>query len=1275
MRRHAGRAGTWLWYLLALVLVLMALTAGVASQLLLPLAERHPERVAQWLSERSGRPVRFDTLETEWTRRGPLLRVGGLRIGEGAQPVSVGAAEILVSQYAGLLPGRSLTELRLRNVHLHLQRRDDGSWHVRGLPGEQADGEDPFAGLERLGEVQVLGGRLDIDAPGIGLQTHVPRIDVRLRVDGDRVRAAARAWRVESGAPMRMALTLSRASGDGRAWAGIERADLDGWSPLLRHAGVAVVDGHGDAGAWVSLQARRIVGVRARADLEDVAVQALAAEPAADEARFERLDADLEWRLADGGWRLDARRLRLRTGGAAQSLDGAVFAGGARQAFVAQRVDAGPLLALLPLSDRLGEGLRAWLRAARPGAVLHDVEYVRHADGDLRLQARVEGLSFAPVGERPGLSAVAGRLSGDAGGIVFEPDAAARWRLDWPGGFSAPHLFGVRGRIVAWRGDDGWEVATPALRIDGDGYGADVRGGLRFQGDGSRPWIDLAAEVDEADVTTASRFWLHHEMSEAAIGWLDDALRAGRVRNGRAVVSGDLDDWPFRAEPGRLAPGTFLAEAELSGLTLRFRPDWPPLERLGGRVRFVADGFHVRGSGAVAGVELPRLEGGIAAFRDAELRVGADATADVAAMFAMLRQTPLYEGLDVLDGLRAEGPARGRFAMMLGLRGGGLPAIDGEVALDGVRVSEPAWTLRLDQVRGALRYDARGLSAADLAVRVEDRPGRLSLAAGPGHVRDPAHVFEGELRTELPVAALIDRVDALDWLRPHASGRSAWSVGVEVPQAQAGRDAPPVLRLRSDLRGTALALPVPLEKPAAEALAAEVRMDLPIETAGHEVAVRLGDRLALRARTGAAATGLGIALGGAAAPAPPASGLVLTGRTGALAATDWVGLLAAGGDGGGVPLRRIDLQVDRLALLGGSFADVRIRAAPVAGGTSLGFEGAALAGSVQLPDGAGPVVARFERMHWQRPAGAMPAPAAATAQAPAPPADDALDPARLPELRVDVADLRVGTVQLGQARLRTRPAADGLRIEQLQASGPDQRIDVTGDWSGRGAAQRTRIDANVRSEDYGALLAGLGQGVRLRGGDGEIRLEAAWPGSPAGFRVDALDGRLSLLVKEGQLVDVEPGAGRVLGLLSVAELPRRLTLDFRDFFDKGFAFNRIGGEVRFGGGLARAEHLVIDGPAAEIRIAGSADLRAQAYDQTIDVHPKSGNLLTAVGAIAGGPLGAAVGAAANAVLRRPLGELGASTYRVTGPWADPKVEVIRAEQSRGTAPPPQPPQL
>ena len=90
-RLRLARRG--LVYVVAIALVLMALVAAVVSQLL-PLAERHPDRVAAWLSDRLGRPVAFDHLETEWTRRGPLLRLDALRVGEGDKAIRIGAQAV-----------------------------------------------------------------------------------------------------------------------------------------------------------------------------------------------------------------------------------------------------------------------------------------------------------------------------------------------------------------------------------------------------------------------------------------------------------------------------------------------------------------------------------------------------------------------------------------------------------------------------------------------------------------------------------------------------------------------------------------------------------------------------------------------------------------------------------------------------------------------------------------------------------------------------------------------------------------------------------------------------------------------------------------------------------------------------------------------------------------------------------------------------------------------------------------------------------------------------
>ncbi|TZF87038.1 hypothetical protein FW784_11675, partial [Lysobacter lacus] len=186
--RHAKRAHVGLGYILAVAVLAFALLLGLVS-LALPVLAQHPAQVRAWLEHRTRRPVAFTGLRTHWTRLGPLIELRGLRIGEGEHAVAIGDAELLASVYLGLLPGHAFTELRLRGLDLTLERGDDGLWDVRGLPGQtQNAGGDPFAVVERLGELHVIDGRLSIIAPAYAIDTTIPRVDLRLRVDGPHVR-------------------------------------------------------------------------------------------------------------------------------------------------------------------------------------------------------------------------------------------------------------------------------------------------------------------------------------------------------------------------------------------------------------------------------------------------------------------------------------------------------------------------------------------------------------------------------------------------------------------------------------------------------------------------------------------------------------------------------------------------------------------------------------------------------------------------------------------------------------------------------------------------------------------------------------------------------------------------------------------------------------------------------------------------------------------------------------------------------------------------------
>ena len=355
LRRRIRLARRGFVYGVAVALVLIAVLLGALSQVL-PMAERHPQRVAAWLSERAGQPVAFDRIDTAWTRRGPLLRLDNLRIGNGAQSFVIGDTEMLVSVYAGLLPGHPFSELRLRGLDLTLQRTDDGRWQVRGLPGQQQAGGDPMRALERLGELQVIGGKLAVQAPALGIDARVEKIDLRLQVLGDRVRAGARIWARPGVAPLDAALDFDRKLGDGRAYAVAARADVAAWSALTRMAGVIAESGHGRAEAWAELRGHRVSQVTTVVALDGVGLRGRdgsSRAAAIPRVRFERVEARARWRLVDGGWRFDAPKLRIGSGSQLQTLDGLMIAGGERYALHADRIDAGPLFAVAALSDRM----------------------------------------------------------------------------------------------------------------------------------------------------------------------------------------------------------------------------------------------------------------------------------------------------------------------------------------------------------------------------------------------------------------------------------------------------------------------------------------------------------------------------------------------------------------------------------------------------------------------------------------------------------------------------------------------------------------------------------------------------------------------------------------------------------------------------------------------------------------------------------------------------------------------------------------------------------
>lgn len=173
-------------------------------------------------------------------------------------------------------------------------------------------------------------------------------------------------------------------------------------------------------------------------------------------------------------------------------------------------------------------------------------------------------------------------------------------------------------------------------------------------------------------------------------------------------------------------------------------------------------------------------------------------------------------------------------------------------------------------------------------------------------------------------------------------------------------------------------------------------------------------------------------------------------------------------------------------------------------------------------------------------------------------------------------------------------------------------------------------------------------------------MEISWPGPLYAPRLALLDGTLELDLEDGRLADVEPGAGRLLGLVSLDVLPRRLRLDFRDVFEEGLSFDRLQATATLQDGNLHVPDLEMRGPSARVRLSGRTGLIARDYDHHIVVVPSLRAALPIVGALVGGPVTGVVVLFAERVLGigDQIEEAARVEYRVTGPWDEPEVRTL-----------------
>jgi len=786
--------------------------------------------------------------------------------------------------------------------------------------------------------------------------------------------------------------------------------------------------------------------------------------------------------------------------------------------------------------------------------------------------------------------------------------------------------------------------------------------------------LDLEAAITQANAAAIRDYLPDAKLNPRARAWLDRAFPGGQVAEGRVLFMGRLGDFPFHQDQGY-----FHVLLWVRDMALNFHPDWPALAGLSGAVHFHNQGLSIATRGGdILGFPLVEAQAEIPDLADARfIRIRGLARGDFKQALAFPGQTPLKK---VLRGIPALFTATGQVRVDLDMD---IPLShdhpEDQVRLAGALSWPGATTLTLGgtglglrDLKGALSFSEGGLTYSHLDALFLDVSLRLDLEPVADNPVS-GHQTRIRLESSTAVRKLADPLPNPLWR--HLEGETPWEMSILISDQSPSKDDLGLqadFTLTSNLDGLRVKLPPPLGKTAQDKralnLSWRVAAKEPLQVRGRYGDLALNLLLRAAGQGGSGFSRGALAFGQERTDLPAEEGLRLSGHLPELDLQAWL-------DWGANPdslrqrsaapalpdLIASDLRIDRMQLAQLHLHEVRLNLEGDAKAWDVHIQAKGLAGHLNIPRKAGrtqPLRATFGYLDLKSLLKDDNQGTVARSVRRETPATK-VDPHQLPDLDLVVDKLDWGGNELGRLTLMARPVEEGLAFDPIHLRGPSQLdLRAKGTWMAADPRPaRTRLELEASTADLGELLRHLDYISPVDEAPANAKAELAWAGGPHELALAELEGEITLDIGKGSLVDVEPGVGRVLGVMNLGALGRRLSLDFTDLFDRGFVFESIKGKLGIRAGqMEMLEPLVIEGSSAEVRLEGRANLLAHSLDQVATVTPSLGGSVALASAIAAGPLVGAAVLIADKASGGALDRIGRHAYDIRGPWTNPAIE-------------------
>jgi uncharacterized protein (TIGR02099 family) len=1141
-----------------------------------------------------------------------------------------------------------------------LRQDEDGKWLLQGEAVDDVFGARDVA-TPGGGAFEVVGQdiRVEYEHPASGQLVPFTIISMSILRDGDQTELEASIdLPREFGDSLEInAEQLPANSGPAiwRLFAEGNSLDIAGWS-RLQPAGLPQIDsGIADVSLWLDYAPGDLQRATANLVISDLSPQSdSTAAPFGIQGSIEYsselngfLLAANQFRLTtvDGDWPQSSLQLRVMA-----DQNGAMAGLRANATFL-------DLRDLKYVNPWIPDAQRSMLADIQPTGVLRnlniDLSDLRSDLPEFDVSADLQSAGFAASDERLGIREFSGRIRADRDGGRIEIESTDLL-VDTRSVLAEAITFDDAVGTIIWRrNNDGVILLSDSIQIRNADFDSESSLQISVPANGDAPFVDIESDWNINDVSAIRRY-LPVSIQNAPIGeWLRMAPVAGVVSRGTLRLNGSLDRFPF--DDG---DGSFRVTAEFEDFILRYSDKWPAPE-----FKYVdvdIDNMRLTSSRNLADVLGTVVQDArivIQDLRNPVVEINTFATGTLESLRSFGAASPINDVLGgQLDRVQVDGdasmdvtvsyPVKDKLNYDFAAR---IQSSDGTVRVDG-------FAAPITELNGIVLLTRDSISAESLFGRFLGNAVDFELT----RTNDPTSRHSVLLHAvgSTTAESLVDELGLP--LSDVANGGLNYHANLRFPNRQAENPGVMQIIVESDLRGFGLEMPAPLGKAADDVLPLTMSIEFPgerrIVSAGS-----LADNLKWNARFLKRSEGWDfdrgvLAFGGEYPNTPGGRGLHIVGQTPEVRVHDWLALTRRDPQGTGIGdrVRAIDITVENLFVVGQQLSDHRVRVNRGGLDWVMQFNGEQAEGTVTVPYDFGrgrPLIVDMERL-------ILPGSEEDSA------ADEtAVDPRTLPEIRIRAGEFALGDRFFGRLQLDLRRTDNGLESDNLSTIDESFMVNGSVGWIVdlyEETGQRTFVNAKLQSTDIEQTTRRLNYQPGIVGDDMEVDVDVSWAGAPRQDFMATLNGSVRARLGDGQLEEVEPGAGRVFGLMSVVELPRRLSLDFRDVFDIGLGFDEITASFRLVGGQAYTCDLTLNSPAADVGIVGRAGLQDRDYDQTAIVSANFGNTLPVAGYVLAGPQVAAALLIFSQMFKKPLQEMSQVYYAIEGSWDDPVIEVADA---------------